>query len=82
MLIISFQRILVYRSPEAMRAATAEVRSVLEGSHQKADPANPQLVLTREQLDNMPVLGKIIFRCFGAYNVSVINYDYNLLSCR
>lgn len=48
-----------------MRAATAEVNSILESSHQKADPMNPQLILTREQLDNMPVLGKIIFRYFG-----------------
>lgn len=40
-----------------MKAASEEVRQMFESSYQKVDPTNSRLVLTREQLDNMPVLG-------------------------
>ena len=60
--LVTFLNVLVHRSPDAMRAATQEVKRVLESSDQKADPMNPHLVMSREQLDNLPVLGTIIFR--------------------
>lgn len=43
-----------------MKAATAEIKKIFESSNQKVDPKDPQLILTREQLDNMPVLGTAI----------------------
>lgn len=49
--------LLVFRCPAAMKAASEEVRRMFESSYQKVDPTNSRLVLTREQLDNMPVLG-------------------------
>lgn len=42
-----------------MKAAHEEVQKVLKDSGLKADPSDPTLNLTRDQLDNMPVLGKI-----------------------
>ncbi|KAL2098340.1 hypothetical protein ACEWY4_007547 [Coilia grayii] len=70
------------RSPEAMTAASQEVKRVLENSHQKADPMNPQLVLTREQLDNMPVLDSIIKEAMrlssASLNVRVAKEDFLL----
>lgn len=41
-----------------MKAAREEVQKVLEDAGLTADPNNPTLSFTREQLDNMPVLGK------------------------
>lgn len=43
-----------------MKAASEEVQNILEGSGQKPDPNNPKLTLSREQLDSMPVLGKVL----------------------
>lgn len=43
-----------------MKAATEEVRHVFASSNQKVDPKDPQLMLTREQLDNMPVIGRVL----------------------
>lgn len=40
-----------------MKAAREEVQRILNESDQTADPNDPRLKLTREQLDNMPVLG-------------------------
>ena len=51
--------IFVPRSPDALRAATEEVEKVLESTGQRPDPKGPRLTLTREQLDNLPVLGEI-----------------------
>ncbi|KAJ8268633.1 hypothetical protein COCON_G00138050 [Conger conger] len=48
------------RSPDALRAATEEVEKVLESTGQRPDPKGPHLTLTREQLDNLPVLDSII----------------------
>lgn len=42
-----------------MKAACVEVKKVLDDSGLKVDPSDPTLNLTRDQLDNMPVLGKI-----------------------
>lgn len=42
-----------------MKAAREEVQKVLEDSGLTVDPSDPTLNLTRDQLDNMPVLGKI-----------------------
>lgn len=41
-----------------MKAAREEVQKVLQDSGLKVDPHNPELNLTRDQLDKMPVLGK------------------------
>lgn len=48
-----------------MKAATEEVKNVFESSNQKVDPKDPKLVLTREQLDNMPVLGTVLIKFKG-----------------
>lgn len=45
-----------------MKAARKEVQKVLEDSGLTADPSDPTLNLTRDQLDNMPVLGIITNR--------------------
>lgn len=45
-----------------MKAAREEVQKLLEGSGLTANLSNPSLNLTREQLDSMPVMGKIISR--------------------
>lgn len=45
-----------------MKAASEEVQKVLKDSGLTVDPINPTLNLTRDQLDNMPVLGKITNR--------------------
>ncbi|XP_063076159.1 cytochrome P450 7A1 [Engraulis encrasicolus] len=70
------------RSPEAMRAASEEVKRILESSNQKADPTNPQLMMTREQLDNMPVLDSIIKEAMrlssASLNVRVAKEDFLL----
>lgn len=42
-----------------MKAAHEEVQKILEDSGLSVDPSDPRLTLTREQLDNMPVLGMI-----------------------
>lgn len=41
-----------------MKAANEEVQKVLENSGLKLDLCDPTLNLSRDQLDNMPVLGK------------------------
>ncbi|KAG7221022.1 hypothetical protein INR49_031193 [Caranx melampygus] len=48
------------RSPDAMKAAREEVQEVLKSSCQTPDLSDPTLKLTRDQLDNMPVLDSII----------------------
>ncbi|KAM3604187.1 uncharacterized protein V6R79_007519 [Siganus canaliculatus] len=48
------------RSPDAMKAACAEVQKILKDAGLTVDPSNPQLSLTRDQLDNMPILDSII----------------------
>lgn len=62
--------LLVFRCPAAMKAASEEVRRTFESSYQKVDPPNSRLVLTREQLDNMPVLGGKQFE-----NISTFMYS-------
>ncbi|XP_030630211.1 cytochrome P450 7A1 [Chanos chanos] len=70
------------RSPEAMKAASEEVRRTFESSDQKPDPMDPHLVLTREQLDNMPVLDSIIKEAMrlssASLNVRVAKEDFLL----
>lgn len=52
-----------FRNPEAMRAATEEVQSVLESAGEKISLDGNYISLNRKQLDNMPVLGiTILFR--------------------
>lgn len=41
-----------------MKAANEEVKKILESSGQRVDHSKPQLTLSREDLDNMPVIGK------------------------
>lgn len=43
-----------------MKAAREEVKKVLEAAGLTVDPNNPTLNLSREQLDDMPVLGKFV----------------------
>lgn len=45
-----------------MKAALEEVQKVLEDAGLTVNPNDPTLNLTREQLDNTPVLGKITNR--------------------
>lgn len=45
------------RSPEAMRAATKEVQSVLESAEESISLDGKHISLNRKQLDNMPILG-------------------------
>lgn len=45
-----------------MEAAREEVQKILQDSGMIVDPCNPELNLTREQLDKMPVLGKFPIR--------------------
>jgi len=70
------------RSPEAMKAANREVKSVLENSGQTVDHNNPQLTLTREQLDKMPILDSIIMEAMrlssASMNVRVAKEDFLL----
>ena len=48
----------IRRSPDAMKAACEEVQKVLQSTGQQVGPNAPRLTLTREELDNMPVLGR------------------------
>ncbi|XP_048868282.1 cytochrome P450 7A1 [Brienomyrus brachyistius] len=70
------------RSPEAMRAAKEEVERTLERSGQCARPGGPQLTLTRDELDNMPVLDSIIKEAMrlssASLNVRVAKQDFLL----
>lgn len=50
----------VLRSPDAMKAAREEVQKVFDTFGLKIDPDNPTLNLTRDVLDNMPVLGNVV----------------------
>lgn len=50
----------VLRSPDAMKAAREEVQKVFHTFGLKVDPDNPTLNLTRDVLDNMPVLGNLV----------------------
>lgn len=65
-----------------MKAATEEVRRTFESSYQKIDPMNSRLVLTREQLDNMPVLDSIIKEAMrlssASLNVRMAKSDFLL----
>ncbi|KAG8014395.1 Cholesterol 7-alpha-monooxygenase [Nibea albiflora] len=70
------------RSPDAMKAACEEVHKVLEDSGLTADPNDPTLKLTREQLDNMPVLDSIVKEAMrlssASMNVRVAKEDFLL----
>lgn len=50
----------VLRSPDAMKAAREEVQKVFDTSGLKIGPDNPTVNLTRDVLDNMPVLGNVV----------------------
>lgn len=52
--------IFVLRSPDATKAAREEVQKVFDTFGLKIDPDNPTLNLTRDVLDNMPVLGNLV----------------------
>lgn len=43
-----------------MKAAREEVQKVFDTSGLKIDPDNPTVNLTRDVLDNMPVLGNVV----------------------
>ncbi|KAL4624699.1 cholesterol 7-alpha-monooxygenase-like, partial [Arapaima gigas] len=70
------------RSPEALKAAGEEVARTLERSGQKSSVRGPRLTLTREQLDNMPVLDSIIKEAMrlssASLNVRVAKEDFLL----
>ncbi|XP_053738985.1 cytochrome P450 7A1 [Synchiropus splendidus] len=68
------------RSPDAMQAAKEEVKKVLDGV--KVDPNGPKLSLSRDQLDNMPVLDSIIREAMrlssASLNIRVAKEDFLL----
>ncbi|KAM9720045.1 cytochrome P450 7A1 [Menidia menidia] len=70
------------RSPDALKAANKEVQKVLEDSGQTVDPSDPTLNLSRDQLDNMPVLDSIIKEAMrlssASMNVRVAKEDFLL----
>uniref|UniRef100_A0A8C3G7Z7 Cytochrome P450, family 7, subfamily A, polypeptide 1 n=1 Tax=Cyclopterus lumpus TaxID=8103 RepID=A0A8C3G7Z7_CYCLU len=70
------------RSPDAMKRAYKEVQQVLEDSGLTVDPSNPTLNLTREQLDNMPVMDSVIKEAMrlssASMNVRVAKEDFLL----
>ncbi|XP_065132273.1 cytochrome P450 7A1 [Paramisgurnus dabryanus] len=70
------------RCPAALRAASEEVKKTFESSYQKVDPTNSRLVLTREQLDNMPILDSIIKEAMrlssASLNIRVAKADFLL----
>ncbi|KAM9789281.1 cytochrome P450 7A1 [Neosynchiropus ocellatus] len=68
------------RSPDAMKAAKEEVKKVLDGV--RVDPNGPKLSLSRDQLDDMPVLDSIIREAMrlssASLNVRVAKEDFLL----
>ncbi|XP_038127996.1 cytochrome P450 7A1 [Cyprinodon tularosa] len=70
------------RSPDAMKAAQKEVQEVLRDCGLKVDHDEPMLNLTREQLDNMPVLDSIIKEAMrlssASLNIRVAKEDFLL----
>lgn len=58
-----------------MKAASEEVKNIFANSNQKVDPKHPQLILTREQLDNMPVLGTVLTESKTSYMFVGSIYD-------
>lgn len=70
------------RSPDAMKAAHEEVQKILGDSGKTVDPSDPSLKLTRDQLDNMPVLDSIIKEAMrlssASMNVRVAKEDFLL----
>lgn len=53
-----YHKISDHRSPDALKAAREEVQKLFTDSGLTVHSGDPSLNLTREQLDNMPVLGK------------------------
>ncbi|XP_029447200.1 cholesterol 7-alpha-monooxygenase [Rhinatrema bivittatum] len=74
--------IYLIRSPEAMRAATEEVHSVLEDALQKISVNGQFISLSREQLDNMPILDSIIKEAMrlssASLNIRVAKENFTL----
>ncbi|XP_068604547.1 cytochrome P450 7A1 [Brachionichthys hirsutus] len=70
------------RSPDAMKAASEEVQKVVEKVGVAVESSNPRLKLTRDQLDNMPVLDSIIKEAMrlssASMNVRVAKEDFLL----
>ncbi|XP_056276784.1 cytochrome P450 7A1 isoform X2 [Pseudoliparis swirei] len=70
------------RSPDAMKQARQEVQHILEASGLTVDPGDPTLTLTREQLDNMPVMDSVIKEAMrlssASMNVRVAKEDFLL----
>lgn len=70
------------RSPDAMKAASEEVQKVLDSSGQKPNPNKPTLCLSREELDNMPVLDSVIKEAMrlssASLNIRVAKEDFLL----
>ncbi|XP_072267256.1 cytochrome P450 7A1 [Pyxicephalus adspersus] len=50
----------VLRCPKAMKAATEEIKQVLEKANQKVSLTNGLIILNRHHLDDMPVLDSIL----------------------
>lgn len=70
------------RSPDAMKAAQEEVKRVLDAAGLTPDPKNPTLNLTRDQLDNMPVLDSIMKEAMrlssASLNIRIAKEDFVL----
>ncbi|XP_069478437.1 cytochrome P450 7A1 [Ambystoma mexicanum] len=70
------------RNPDALRAATDEVQKVLEKSGQKVSLDGKHISLTRDDLENMPVLDSIIKEAMrlssASMNIRVAKEDFTL----
>lgn len=51
----------MFRNPDAMRAAREEIQKIFSGPEGLEVNEKESVNLSREQLDNMPVLGKHTF---------------------
>lgn len=70
------------RNPEAMRAATKEVQSVLETDEESISLDGKHISLNRKQLDNMPILGiTILCRIILCRNHTTNSMVFYLLPC-
>ncbi|XP_019374572.1 PREDICTED: cholesterol 7-alpha-monooxygenase [Gavialis gangeticus] len=72
----------IIRNPEAMKAATEEVKNMLEDAGEKISLDGKYISLNRKQLDNMPVLDSIIKEAIrlssASMTVRVAKEDFTL----
>lgn len=59
-----------------MKASCEEVQKVLQSTGQQVKPNGPRLTLTREELDNMPVLGMFTTHMNGVPTANIPQNKY------